>query len=308
MKIVITDFINISGSGRDELEKISDIKIFDDVVNDPDIIIDRIKNAEIVTANFIDLTEEIIRKSPKLKYIISPAKGYDWIDSKTASELGIKILNCPTFNAQAVAEHALTLMFAVAKKLLPINSQLLDGKYDTQNLVGSEIAGKKMVTVGHGEIGKRILKMAEGLGMVTDYLDSKSNNLDFENKLRTADVLVLCLPLNENTNGLIDLEKLKLLKSTCIFINVARGLIVDQSSLYLLLKENKLAGAGIDTFAKDETIKSPTEEILNFSKLPNVVATPHIAYNTQEAADRLGKELLQDIHSCLENKPVNVVN
>ena len=308
MNIVIPDKINLDKESRAKLESTPNIKIYDDVVNDPATIIDRIKDAEVVTANYIDLTKEIIDASPKLKYIISPAVGYDWIDSKTATEKGIKILNCPTFNTQAVAEHAIALMFAVKRQILNANKSVLNGKFDSMEYTGTEVSGKTLVSVGKGNIGSKILTMAKGLGMATDFVDTKTDEAEFNNKISKADVLVLSFPLNEKTKGLINEEKLSLLKPSAIVINVARGLVVNQDAFYKVLFENKIAGAGIDVFPKDETLKETNEDIMRFVKLPNVVATPHMAFNTKEAIDRLGVELIENIESCLSGNPVNIVN
>lgn len=308
MKIVIPDKLILDAESRIKLESFPDIKIYDDVVNDPQTIIERLKDAEVVTANYIDLTKEIIEALPKLKYVISPAVGYDWIDSKTATEKGIKILNCPTFNTQAVAEHAIALMFAVKRQILNANKSILNGKFDSMEYTGTEVSGKTLVCIGKGNIGSKILSMAKGLGMITDFIDTNTNAVDFNKKISNADVLVLSFPLNDKTKGLINEEKLSLLKSSAIVINIARGLVVDQDAFYKVLFENKIAGAGIDVFPKDETLKETNEDIMKFAKLPNVVATPHLAFNTKEAGDRLGAELISDIESCLDNNPINVVN
>jgi len=308
MKIVIPDRIDLDKESRQKLEKIGNVKIYNDVVNDPKVIIERIGDAGLVTANYIDLTKEVIKAAPNLKYIVSPAIGYDWIDSKTATEKGIKILNCPTYNTQAVAEHAIALIFAAKRKILNFNRAILNGRFDYAEFKGSEVLEKTLVCVGKGNIGSKILKMANGLGMNTDYIDSKTSSEEFNKKVSKADILVLSLPLNDKTKGLINAEKLSLLKSTAILINVARGLIVDQDTLYEILSKNKIAGAGIDVFPDDSTIKETSAEIMKFAKLPNVVATPHIAFNTQEATNRLGEELIADIESCINGKPINVVN
>lgn len=150
--------------------------------------------------------------------------------------------------------------------------------------------------------------MAKGLGMNTKFANTKSSAEELDKIISEADVVVLCLPLNDNTKGLIDKRRISLMKKTSILINVARGLLVDQDALYEVLKSGRIAGAGIDTFAKDETINEAREDIMNFTKLPNVVATPHTAYNTVEAANRLGKELIADIDSCIKRGPINVVN
>lgn len=308
MKIVIPDKIELDSSSRKKLESFADIQIFDDVANKPEVIIDRIKDSEIVTANYIDLTAEVINNAPKLKYIISPAVGYDWIDSKVATEKGIKILNCPTYNTRAVAEHAIALMFAASRKLVQANNSILDGKFDSMAYTGVEVGGKTLICIGNGNIGSKIQTMANGLGMTTDYIDTKTSVQEFDAKISKADILVISVPLNAKTENLINKEKLSLLKSSCIVINVARGLVVEQDALYEVLLNNKIAGAGIDTFPNDQTIKEANDLIMKFAKLPNVIATPHMAFNTKESAERLGQELIADIESCLEGQPINTVN
>jgi phosphoglycerate dehydrogenase-like enzyme len=308
MKIVIPDKIELDASSRKKLESIPDIQIFDDVVNKPETIIKRIRDAEVVTANYIDLTAEVIKNLPKLKYIISPAVGYDWIDSKVATERGIKILNCPTFNTRAVAEHAIALMFAVSRQLVQANNSILDGRFDSMAYTGAEVGGKTLVCIGNGNIGSKIQIMAKSLGMETDYIDTKTTAQEFEEKISKADVLVVSVPLNEKTEGLINKDKLSLLKPSCIVINVARGLVIDQEALYEALTSGSIAGAGIDTFPDDQTIKKTNDQIMKFAKLPNVVSTPHMAFNTKESAERLGDELIRDIESCIGGDPVNVVN
>lgn len=308
MKIVITDFIKLDPESRKELEKIPDIKIYDDADNDPKKIVEKIKDAEIITASYIDISAEIINQCPKLKYIISPAVGSDWIDKKAATEHGIKVLNCPTFNSNAVAEHAIALTFAVKRNLFVAQQSILDGKWEPKNLLGTEVGGKNLVTVGHGNIGKKILNMASALGIKTSYIDSSSLPEEIVNLLSKADILIFCLPLTEKTKGWLNKERLSLLKNSCIVINVARGLVIDQEPLYEALLNKKIAGAGIDVFPNDGTIRESDETIQRFAKLPNVITTPHIGYFTLEAAQRLGPELLADIKSCLEEKPINVVN
>lgn len=308
MKIVIPDHIEIDTPQRKKLEEFSDIKIYDDTINDPEVIKKRIKEAEIVTANFIDLSGEIIEQSHRLKYIISPAVGYDWIDVAKATERGIKVLNCPTFNSQAVAEHAIGLMFAVNRKTVQAHQSILRGEFQQQKFVGTEVKGKVLVTVGYGKIGKRVVEMAKGLSMETSWINTKTTSEAFDTLIAHADVLVMCLPLNDSTRGILNRRRLNSMKPSSIVINVARGLVIDQEAFYDALKKDKIAGAGIDTFAKDETITEARKDILNFAKLANVVATPHIGYNTKEAQQRLGQELIQDIESCLLNKPINLVN
>lgn len=308
MNIVIPDHIELDAAGRQKLEQLSNIKIYDDILNDPKIITKRIADAEIITANFIDLTAEIIKKSPKLKYIISPAVGHEWIDVTTATKFGVKVLNCPGFNSQAVAEHAIGLMFAVKRHLVAAHWSLLQGEFYPRQFDGSEVQGKLLVTVGYGHIGQKVIQMAKGLGMKVAWINSKTTSQEFDKLLCQADVLVLCLSLNSKTTGIIDKRRLGLLKNNAVLINIARGLLVDQEALFEALKSKKIAGAGLDTFPHDANITRAGEEILRFVRLPNVVATPHIAYRTAQSFARLSQVLIANIKSCLTNKPQNLVN
>lgn len=307
MNIVIPDKIELDEVSRKKLELLPNIKIYDDLTNDPKIIIERIKNADVVTANYIDLTKEIIEAAPNLKYIISPAVGYEWIDAKSVRARGVKVLNCPTFNTRAVAEHAIALMFAVNRKIVQANNAILSGEFNSTHYLGTEIYGKKLLCLGHGNIGSKIIEMAKGLGMQIDYIDSKTSAFDFDAKIAQTDVLIISVPLNEQTKGLINESKLSLLKSTAIIVNVARGSIIDQEPFYRFLSNGRLAGAGIDTFPDDQNIHATNEQIMKFAKLPNVVSTPHMAFNTKEAAQRLGNELIGNIKSCIDGNPINVV-
>jgi len=310
MKVVITDKIDFSPEIMGRLKRIPEIEIYDDVP-DKDTIIKRVKDVEIATAWYVDFTREVIEATNKLKYIIVPAVATDWVDKEAATEKGIKVLNCPTFNSQAVAEHALALMFAVKRQIVTANLQILNGGYNSKNFEGTEVKGKTLVTFGYGNIGKKIIEMANGLGMETGYINTQTSAEESQELLKKVDVLVMCLSLTDQSRDILNSEKFSLLKSTAIVINVARGLVIDQDSFYRALTEGKIAGAGIDTFPNDETTttegKTP-EHILKFAKLPNVVATPHMGFRTKESMERLGEELIKDIESCLEGNPINLVN
>lgn len=311
MKIVITDKIDFPPETLEKLRKIPGIKIYDDVPSSKEEIIERIKDADVATTWYVDIPKDVIEATTKLKYIVVPAVQTDWVDKGAAREKGIKVLNCPTFTSQAVAEHALALMFAVKRQIVAANLQILNGGFNSKNFEGTEVKGKTLVTFGYGNIGKKIIEMAKGLGMETGFLNTQASEEESNNLLKKADVLVMCLPLNEQTKAILSSERLSLLKQTAVVINVARGLVIEQEAFYDALTSGRIAGAGIDTFPNDETTttegKTP-DHILKFAKLPNVVATPHMGFKTRESLERLGEELIKDIESCIENNPINVVN
>jgi D-3-phosphoglycerate dehydrogenase len=307
MKIVFPDRIDIDDKSLVAFRELG-VQMYDDTPSDETVIIERVRDAEIITANFIDITRNIIDNAPKLQFIISPAVGYEWIDYKYAASKGIRVLNCPTQNAPAVAEHALALMLSVAHRVVEADISLRDGAWKQQELVGVELNRKKLGLVGYGKIGKLLEQKASGIGMQVRYVNSKSSAEDLDQLLKESDVVCLCLALNDSTNNLINEQRLKLLKKEAIFINVARGAIVDEAALLQLLQQGGIRGAGLDVFQNESFTGEASSAIRELAKLSNVVATPHLAYNTEETTSRLGEELWQDIQSCITGNPINVTN
>ncbi len=305
MKIVIPDKVNISDDYKNEIKKLG-ADVFDDLP-DSDELKNRIENAEIITASYVDITPDVIDAAPNLKYIVVPAVGYEWIDTEYAASKGITTLNCPTFNSQAVAEHAISLLMAVNRNLITGVDELRAGKWNPQTLVGYELADKKLGLIGYGNIGRRIEKTAAALGLDVSFVNSKSTAGEIDALISNSDFVVICTPLNDGTRNLIDERRLNLLKSTAVLINVGRGAVTDQRALIELLKNKKIRGAGLDVFDGEPLAGVPSDTIVELAKLPNVVATPHIAYNTEEINDKQGAEILANLQSCLNGKPINVV-
>ena len=249
----------------------------------------------------------MIDAAPSLKYIVVPAVGYEWVDVEYAASKGITTLNCPTFNSQAVAEHAMSLLMAVNRNLIVGVDELRAGKWSPQTLVGYELEGKKLGLIGYGNVGTRIEKIAVALGMVVSYTNSKSTPEEIDALISTSDFIVICAPLTDATRNLVDERRLNLLKPTAVLVNVGRGTIIDQNALTGTLKAGKIRGAGLDVFDGEPLTGEPSDTIVELAKLPNVIATPHIAYNTEEINDKQGAEILANLKSCLESTPINVV-
>lgn len=307
-KVVITDNIQVSKEWSDKILQHEDIEYYNDVPNNEKTIIDRIKDAEIITANYIDITPTIIDACPNLKYIVVPAVGYEWVDIKYAATKGITVVNCPTHNANAVAELAIALLFAVARQVVSAQKQLSEGKWEPKIFVGHELADKTMGLIGYGNIGKKISRLAEGIGMKTQFVNSKSSPGDIDSLIQSSDAVMICASLNDDTVNLVNQTRLKLMKKNAMLINVARGAIIDEGALLEMLQKGEIAGAGLDVFMDEPLTGSAPSRSQSLAQLPNVVATPHIGFNTTETQNRLGKEVYSNIIHCHNGDPINIVS
>jgi phosphoglycerate dehydrogenase-like enzyme len=305
--IVIPDPIEMPETYKEKLHDLG-AHIYEDIPEDEASLIERIKDAEIITANYVDITPPVIDGAPNLKYIIVPAVGYEWVDVAQAASKGIKVLNCPTYNSEAVAEHAVALLLSVSRKINLATASLRQGTWEQKPFIGIELRDKKLALIGYGNIGKRIEKFVAGFGMQIEMANSTSSQADIDKLMRESDIVCVCTPLNSNTRHMLDERRLGLLKGSAILVNVGRGAVVDQAALVKLLKADGIRGAALDVFEGESLTGKPSDEIVALANLPNVVATPHIAYNTIETAGRLGQEVYEAIQSCLHGSPTNVIS
>ena len=307
MKIVFPDRIDFDDAAKAKIKELG-ITTYDDTPTDEAVIIERIREAELISANFIDISRSTIDAAPNLRFIISSAVGYNHIDYKYAATKGIRVLNCPTQNAEAVAEYAIALIFALSRKIVEASADLRNGGWNGLDMLGTELSRKKLGLVGYGQIGKLIEQKVAGLNMSVSYVNSTASDQELDRLLKDSDIVCLCLALNDSTRHLIDQRRLRLLRPHALLINVARGPVIDQAALLKVLKEATFRGAGLDVYENEPASGAVPSDILELANLPNVVATPHIAYNTEETITRLGEELFKNVESCLNGDPVNVVN
>jgi D-3-phosphoglycerate dehydrogenase / 2-oxoglutarate reductase len=254
------------------------------------------------------ITKKMLEQCPTVKAVGRHGVGLDTIDVKGAEELGIYVVNTPYANVEAVAEHNIALMLAIAKPILKVDKTLREGNWDYGHyLVGEELFGKKVGFVGLGKIGYRTAEICKiGFNMEIYYHDLIRNKIaeeklgvkfvSIEELCQISDFVVMALPLNKETEKYFDQEKFNLMKPSAFFINNSRGPIVDEEALINALKENKIAGAGIDVFTQEPPAKDNP-----LFKLDNVVVTPHSAANTKNAMVGMAM-VAEDIIRILEGK------
>jgi len=240
------------------------------------------------------LDEALLAACPSLEAIVFLGTGAaSYIDLKAAERQGIRVRAYGGYGDQSVAEHAVALMFAAARKLAAMDRALRAGHWETLNSI--ELAGKTLGVIGTGGIGRAMARLGAGLGMrviawnrsgVAAGLPCEAVELD--ELLRTADVVSLHLVLNDGTRGFLDAEKLGRMKPGAIFINTARGAIVDEAALIAALEAGRIGHAGLDVFAEE-----PLPAGHPLTRLDNVTLTAHAAFATREASERLLRMALE---------------
>ncbi len=278
--------------------------------------IDLLPAADAVIVRIFSMTAERMDSAPRLKVIAKHGVGLDNIDIAAATERGIPVLSTPGTNANAVAEHALGLLLALARQLGPAEAALRDGwVVERSRFEGIELAGRTLAIVGLGRIGKRLaFKAAMGLGMDVVAYDPYVDRTDypgparfcdsFEELLRAADVLSFHVPLTAETRNMVNADSLALLQPHCLLLNTARGAVVDEHALASALQARRLAGAALDVFQAEPL---PLDHPLLTA--PNILLTPHIAGQTDVAMQAAALRSAQGVLDILAGRqPPHVVN
>ncbi|AEE91886.1 Phosphoglycerate dehydrogenase [Tepidanaerobacter acetatoxydans Re1] len=237
------------------------------------------------------MDEEVIRSAKNLKAISKYGVGLDNIDLKVAEELGIKVKKAEGTNTRSVAELTIGLFFALSRSIPKAVIDVKDGRWD--RTIGTEIGAKVVGIIGFGAIGREVAKMSSGLEMeimaydpyfndieLTRAMNVKMTNID--EILEKADFVTLHLPLNEETNKIINSKTLSKMKQTAYLVNTARGELVDEDALYEALKNGIIAGAAQDVFSQE-----PPDKQNKLLSLNNFILTPHIGAYTKEATERM---------------------
>jgi phosphoglycerate dehydrogenase-like enzyme len=302
-KIVIPDDFPPVISGTPALQALQAHGQVDIYTSRPDTeeeLIARIRDAHTVVniRAYCKFTADVLNACPRLKHLAVWGTGTDNVDLHAAQALGVLVTNTPNTATDSVAEQGLALLLAVARKLPALDAQVKRGEWVRGML--TQLCGKTLAIIGTGVIGLRMAQLGKGIGMhviAWSYHPDpvKAEAVGFRyvatmaDALREADVVSLHLRYSPDTERIIGADELALMKPTALFINTARGQLVDQKALYEALRDGKIAGAGLDVFEQEPI--DPQDPLLT---LPNVVLSPHTAGTTPEA-------LMNGLNLCAAN-------
>jgi len=246
-------------------------------------------------------TESVFARCPALKMVSIWGTGTDNIDLDAAGRHGVTVSNTPGVNAYAVAEHALALMLAVARRIPQIDREMRGGGWPRDSL--TQLDGKTVGVFGLGRIGGRVAELTKGIGMEVQEWSARSGDIGAKERvLAAADVVTLHLRLEPATRGFLAAKELALMKPTAILVNTGRGALVEREALLRALKEKRIAAAGLDVF-HDEPLK-PGDPLLG---LPNVVLSPHNAGQTPEVVRDGLLRAVQNVENFLKGHPTDAV-
>ncbi len=273
----------------------------------------QLKNVEYVILRVFALKRPIIETMTKLKLIQRWGVGFDKVDIVAAGERGIPVTITPGANSSPVSELALLFMLALYRNLVILHGGMKQGLWEKEKYIDNSfmIKGKTVGLIGCGAIGRQVAKKVQAFGAEVIYYDACRLSMEKEQQLglsyaelddllRTADIISLHIPLLDSTRGMIGHREFSLMKPSTLFINTARGEIVDSTALVEALADKRIAGAGLDVFDSEPlAVNSP------LLGLNNVVLTPHVGGNTADMNMEMVDICLENIFAVHENRPLS---
>jgi D-3-phosphoglycerate dehydrogenase / 2-oxoglutarate reductase len=251
---------------------------------------------------------DLLNRAVRLKVVGRAGVGVDNIDLTAAAGRGVIVVNAPMAATIAVAEHALALMLALARRLPLADAEMRRGRWAKAELTGTELYGKTLGVVGAGRIGSALAERARGLGMITLATDAyladeallalELQPCNLDELLARADVVSLHVPLTDQTRNLIDKHGLAIAKPGMALISTSRGGVVNEDALLHALQSGRVSGAALDVFDTEPPGLNP------LIQHPNVISTPHIAAQTVEAQDRASEDIATEVLAALRGDPL----
>lgn len=317
MKITILDGYTLNPGDLDyaPLEKLGDLTVYDRT--SPDQVIERAAGSEILLTNKVKLGEAEFAQLPDLKYVGVLATGYNVVDTEAARRHGIVVTNIPAYSTESVAQQIFALILTITNHAERYAAENREGKWCSSidfmytDSPIMELCGKTLGVVGYGHIGQAVARIANAFGMKVKAFSSKTQDAigsyviksGLDELFQTCDIVCLCCPLTPDTKDMVNSKRLSLMKNTAILINTGRGPLVIEEDLAETLKSGKIAAAGLDVLSSE-----PPACDNPLIPLENCYITPHVAWASLEARQRLLAIAASNIEAFLSFSPLNVVN
>ena len=299
----------------DELQALGECTIYDRTA--PAEVLERAAGAEILLTNKTVLTAEHMASLPELKYIGVLATGYNIVDTAAAKERGIIVTNIPAYSTDSVAQMVFAHILNITQQVQHHSEEVHRGRWtaskdfcfwDTPLI---ELREKKLGIVGLGHTGFTTARIAIGFGMKVCAYTSKTNfqlppeirKMELDELFRECDIISLHCPLTDSTREMVNAERLRLMKPTAILINTGRGPLINEQDLADALNNGTIYAAGVDVLSQE-----PPRADNPLLSARNCYITPHIAWASTAARERLMQIMLENIKAYQDGKPVNVVN
>jgi D-lactate dehydrogenase len=276
----------------------------------------------------------LLEALPRLRLIASRSTGVDHIDMRACEERGVTVCNVPSYGKNTVAEHVFGLLLTISHRLEEAIDRTRKGDFSPRGLQGFDLRGKTIGVVGTGDIGREVVRIANGFGMKVLAFDVKRDEeaaralsfryVDLPTLLRESDIVTLHVPANPKTHHLLSDPQFAAMKTGVVLINTARGDVVDIQALARALAEGKVSAAGLDVLPAEPVIREEAELLRSIYerqhdlstlladevlvRMRNVVVTPHSAFNTREAVQRILDTTVENIRSFAAGRPQNEVH
>jgi len=318
MKIVVLDghTLNPGDNPWDAVADLGELTVYDRTPTE--LIVQRALAADIILTNKTPLSAATLDQLPRLRFIGELATGYNNVDVEAAGRRGIPVANVPEYSTSSVAQHVFALLLALTNHVALHDRAVHDGEWSAAPDFSfwkaplTELAGKTMGIVGLGRIGGQVARIAQAFGMEVVAYNPRSRQalhgitvhwLELPELFATADVVSLHAPLTADNAGFVDADLLRGMRRTAILINTARGPLVNEADLAQALNGGTIAGAGLDVVSREPI--SPANPLLGAR---NCIITPHIAWASLAARQRLMATTAENVRAFLAGSPVNVVN
>ena len=278
--------------------------------------LERIRGADIVITNKVVISAQVFAENPQLKLVAVTATGVNNVDVEAAKQNGTAVCNIRAYGNESVAEHAFMMMITLMRNLPAYQRDVAAGLWENSPFfchLGApmrDLNGKTLAIFGRGNIGKTLATYAQAFKMNVVFAEHKNAQsvrdgyVSFDEAIRSADVVSLNCPLTPQTANMIGEAELQQMKPRAILINCGRGGLVDEAALVAALKYGQIGGAGFDVLTQEPPRDGNP---LLKARLPNLIVTPHIAWASQEAANRLFDILLDNINRFVAGNPQNLV-